>query len=271
MKRALWMIGLATLVTASANAQIEDVMRRYRINEVEATTALAISRGLGLRVDYVVQVRKELGTQMWNLGPVLYISERHDVDPRSVWREHRRGTSWAELDYSRGYSYTNRPQWNEHGYRAPQRPRWDGEGWTRNRYDNSFVGNRDGLIDVLIDIFGRRDYDDDYYRENRSRYGRNSDRDYETHVWDQILRRSYGSSASRLWRYLDRGARIGDVVMALHMGRVARQQPERVMDEYLRRRNWNRTREHFNVARDWESMERRRYSNRGRDGYNIFR
>lgn len=279
MKRTLLTLGATAMLATGALAQIDELMRRDRLGELEATTAVAIARGLGLRLDYVVRVKRELGTEMWNLGPVFYISERSNLDPRQIWNEHRRGAGWMEIDRDRGRGSILRD-----GYGEPRRGERDDEyrygddrygddryGENRfpdrnDRYDDAYRNRRGGLADLIGDILGRRD-NDDYYRENRGRYGRNGDREYEQRVWDEILRRAHGHGVGRTWQFLERGARIGDLVMASHIARVARTQPERVMDEFMRNRNWNRVRERYNIASDWESQGRNRNTrdNRGRN------
>jgi hypothetical protein len=259
---------------------MDDLMRRDRLSETEAASAIAIARGLGLRLDYVVRVKRDLSTQMWNLAPVFYISERGNMDPRQIWQMHRRGAGWMEIDSGRGrnyggrnedYGYQGRDRGNrnddDYGYgRDPYgqdpsgRDPYDRDPYGRDRYDNN--GRRGGLADLVDDILGRRD-DDSFYRNNRDRYGRQSDKQYEQRVWDQILRRAYNQNTSRLWRYVDRGAHIGDIALAVHVARIARVQPERVMDELMRTHNWNRVRETFGIARDWESRDRN-YNGRDR-------
>ena len=282
MKRTLLSLGATALLATGAFAQIDDLMRRDRLSETEAASAVAIARGLGLRLDYVVRVKRELGTQMWNLGPVFYISERSNIDPRTVWQEHRRGAGWMELDRNRGRDYIGR-RGDDYGYGTPpprrgdddyryederyenERYREGGFGDYRNqdRYDDAYRNRRGGLSDIIDDILGRRD-DDDYYRNNRTRYGRQGDRQYEQRVWDEILKRAHGHGVNRTWRYLDRGLHIGDIALASHVARVARTQPERVLDELIRNRNWRRVREHFGIADDWETRDRYRNENRGR-------
>ena len=273
-------LGATVLLATGALAQIDDLMRRDRLSETEAASAVAIARGLGLRLDYVVRVKRELGTQMWNLGPVFYISERNNVDPRQVWQEHRRGAGWMELDRNRGRDWLGRGG-NSYGYGTPPRRGDDyyedeyyGDDYRnrggfddnryQDRYDDSYRNRRGGLSDIIGDILGRRD-DDDYYRNNRNRYGRQGDRQYEQRVWDQILRRAHGHGVNRTWRYLDRGLHIGDLAMASHLARVARTQPERVLEELLRDRSWRRVRDRLGISDDWET--RGRYRNeRGRQG-----
>jgi hypothetical protein len=262
------------MLASGAFAQINDLIRRERMPETEAAAAVAISRGLGLRLDYVVRVKRDLGPRVWDLGAVFYISERNNVDPRRVWEEHRRGASWLELDRDRdrgrgGYGsggsggYGGR---GGYGNEPRGRGNWDDDNdFYRNRYDDQYRDRRGGLADLLGDILGRRD-DDNYYRDNRGRYGRNNDKQYEQQVWDQVLRRAFGHGVSRTWRYLDRGAHIGDLAMASHIARVGQTQPERVMDELMRTRNWNRVRERFNVGPDWESRGRYRNDDRYRGG-----
>jgi len=278
------------MLATGALAQMNDLMKRERLSETEAASAIAIARGLGLRLDYVARVGKDLNAKMWELGPVFYISERSNLDPYRVWQEHRRGTGWMEIDRNRDRDLG----WgrNDPGYGTPPRGGYDDRGGfgdnrggfadnhgdnrdryrDRNddnqdrygdRYDDQYRNRRGGLADIIGDILGRRD-DDDFYRGNRDRYGRQGDRAYEQRVWDQILQRAFNQNASRLWRYLDRGTHIGDIALASHVARVARTQPERVMDELLRTHNWNRVRETFGISRDWETRERNR-NDRGRN------
>lgn len=282
MKRTLLTLGAAAMLATGAVAQMNDLMRRERLSETEAASAIAIARGLGLRLDYVARVGKDISAKMWELGPVFYISERNNLDPYQVWQEHRRGAGWMEIDRNRG-SILGRGR-NDYGYGTPPRRGYDdgrggfadnhgdsrdryGDNRGRDRYgeryDDEYRNRRGGLADVIGDILGRRD-DDDYYRGNRGRYGRQGDRAYEQRVWDQIFQRAFNQNASRLWRYLDRGTHIGDLALAMHVARVARTQPERVMDELVRTRNWNRVREHFGISRDWESRERN-WNDRGRN------
>jgi hypothetical protein len=284
VKRILLTLGASATLATGALAQIDELIRRERMPETEAAAAVAISRGLGLRLDYVVRVKRDLGPRVWDLGPVFYISERHNIDPRQVYNEHRRGASWMELDRGRGYYGDGRGRGrgydDGYGYGSgsgygsgygnyePNRgDNWDDD-YYRNRYDDQYRGRRGGLSDLIGDILGRRD-DDGYYRNNRGRYGRDNDKQYTQRVWDQILQRAYGHGVSRTWRFLDRGAHIGDLAMASHIARVARTQPERVMDELMRNRNWNRVRERFGIGRDWESRGRYRdddrYRGNGRD------
>jgi hypothetical protein len=278
VKRTLLILGASAMLATGAFAQMNDLMRRERLSETEAASAIAISRGLGLRLDYVARVGKDISAKIWELGPVFYISERNNLDPYRVWQEHRRGTGWMEIDRNRGsllgrggnggggYGYGGG------GYGTPPRGYDDNRGGFGDnrgpdrygdRYDDSYRNRRGGLADLIGDILGRRD-DDDYYRGNRDRYGRNGDRAYEQRVWDQIFQRAFSQNASRLWRYVDRGTHIGDLALAMHVSRVARTQPERVMDELVRTKNWNRVREHFGISRDWESRERN-WNDRGRN------
>lgn len=274
MKRTLWTLGATAVLANGAVAQIDDLMRRDRLSETEAASAVAIARGLGLRLDYVVRVKNDLRTQMWNLGPVFYISERTNQDPRQIWQEHRRGTGWMEIDRGRG-SGNYRGRGDEHGYQTPPRrgrddderyrqDPYERDPYSRDRYEDGYRNQRGGLADLVGDILGRRNDDDDFYSNNRDRYGRQGDKSYERQVWDQIFRRAFNQSTSRLWRYVDRGAHIGDLALASHVARVARVEPERVMDELMRNRNWNRVREHFGISRDWESRDRD-WNDRGRN------
>jgi hypothetical protein len=286
VKRSLWTLAATALLATGAMAQMNDLMRRDRLNETEAGSALAIARGLGLRLDYVVRTRRELGTQMWNLAPVFYISERSNMDPRRVWQERRRGASWMELDRNRGYygsgrhgdrdddfgdprewddRYRNDPYRGDDRYRDPYGDdRYRNDPYYNDRYDDQYRNRRGGLADLVDDILGRRD-NDDYYSNNRNRYGRGSDRQYEQRVWDQILQRAYGHNTSRTWRFLDRGMHIGDIALASYVARVASVQPERVLDELARTKNWSRVRERFGIGSDWESRGRYRGDDRYRD------
>jgi hypothetical protein len=181
-----------------------------------------------------------------------------------------------ELDRNRGYYGEGRGRYEDEygygygsgGYRTEDPYGRGGEyrgddDFYRNRYDDQYRNRRGGLSDLIGDILGRRD-DDGYYRENRGRYGRDNDKQYTQRVWDQILQRAHGHGVSRTWRFLDRGAHIGDLAMASHIARVARTQPERVMDELMRNRNWNRVRERFGIGPDWESQGRYRNDDRYR-------
>ena len=117
MKRTLLTLSATAMLATGALAQIDDLIRRERMPETEAAAAVAISRGLGLRLDYVVRVKRELGQRVWDLGPVFYISERSNMDPRQIWNEHRRGASWMELDRNRGYYGEGRGRYeDEYGY-----------------------------------------------------------------------------------------------------------------------------------------------------------
>jgi hypothetical protein len=259
------------MLATGALAQIDELIRRERMPETEAASAVAISRGLGLRLDYVVRVKRDLGPRAWDLGPVFFISERNNMDPRQVWNEHRRGTSWMEIDRERGRGYgggrgSNYGGGYGSGYGEPTRGggNWDNDDFYRNRYDDQYRNRRGGLSDLIGDILGRRD-DDNYYRDNRGRYGRDNDKQYTQRVWDQILQRAHGHGVSRTWRFLDRGAHIGDLAMASHIAQVARTQPERVMDELMRTRNWNRVRERFGIGPDWQSRGRYRDDDRYRN------
>ncbi|MEO7453335.1 MAG: hypothetical protein ABIV13_01065 [Fimbriimonadales bacterium] len=266
MKRTLLTLGATAMLATGALAQIDDLIKRERMPETEAAAAVAISRGLGLRLDYVVRVKKDLRPRVWDLGPVFYISERNNVDPRRVWEEHRRGASWMEIDRDRGRGgnggYSGRGGYGNEPY---GRGNWDDDNdFYRDRYDDQYRNRKGGLSDLLGDILGRRD-DDNYYRDNRGRYGRDTDKQYEQQVWDQILRRASGHGVSRTWRYVDHGAHIGDIAMASHIAQIARTQPERVMDELMRTRNWKRVREKFNIGSDWESRGRYRDDDKYRD------
>jgi hypothetical protein len=267
-------MGATAMLATGATAQMSELMRRQRLSETEAASAIAIARGLGLRLDYVARVGKDISAKIWELGPVFYISERNNLDPYRVWQEHRRGAGWMEIDRNRGsllgrgrYGSGGGYEYGGGGYGYGSRGGYEygggrgqggyGDDRYGDRYDDNYRTRRGGLADLIGDILGRRD-DDDYYRGNRDRYGRQGDRAYEQRVWDQILQRAFNQNASRLWRYLDRGTHIGDLALASHVARIARTQPDRVMDELVRTKNWNRVRETFGISRDWESAPLRR-------------
>lgn len=264
MKRTLLILGAVTTLAGSATAQVNELMRHERMSETEAASVVAIARGLGLRLDYVVWVDRELKGKPWELGPVFYISERNNLDPIRVWQEHRRGVGWMEIVRGRnnyGYGMPPRGGYGE-GHRGFGDNHGDSPDRYGDRYDDDYSNRRGGLAGPIDEVLGRRD-DDAYYRDNRSRYGRNSDGAYEERVWDQLLQRAYGQDASKLWRYLDRGTHIGDLALASHLAKVVRTRPERVMDELLRTHDWNRVREIFGVSRDWETRGRY-WNDRGR-------